>query len=134
MGSNVIETPSRVSQDGSVDEAQRYVDAFNAGDVEALAAMMSPEYRYVDRYAGGTVDAESHLAVIKDVHERMPDRQISVDRIVDAGGSQIVEGEWSGTPPGGATLRTHLLIILDVVDGLVASGRAYYREADLQVS
>ncbi len=123
-----------MSQDGPVNEAQRYVDAFNAGDVDALAAMMSSEYRYMDRYAGGTVDAEGHLAVVADVYERMPDRRISVDRILDAGGSQVVEGEWSGTPPGSATLRTSVVIILDVVEGLVAGVRAYYREADLQAS
>jgi hypothetical protein len=30
---------------------------------------MGPDYRYVDRYAGGTVDAGGHLAVIADVHD-----------------------------------------------------------------
>ena len=117
---------------GAVEEARRYVAAFNAGDMAALASMMASGYRYTDRYAGETMDAESHLAVLSAVHERMPDRQISIDRTVAAGGTQVVEGEWSGTPTGGATMRTHLVIVLDVVDGLIMTGRAYYREADLQ--
>ena len=107
------------------------MEAFNAGDPEALAALMAPGYSYTDRYAGGTLDAAGHLAVIRDVHERIPDRRISVERILDAGGSQIVEGEWSGSPLPGTTLRTHLVVVLDVVDGMIAGGRAYYREADL---
>lgn len=116
---------------GAVEEAQRYVAAFNAGDMGALASMMASGYRYTDRYAGGIVDAEGHLAVLRAVQERMPDRQISIDRIVDAGGTQVVEGEWSGTPTGSATMRTHLVIVFDVVDAVIISGRAYYREADL---
>ena len=92
---------------------------------------MGPDYRYVDRYAGGTVDAGGHLAVIADVHARMPDRVISITRIIDAVGAQVIEGVWSGTPAGGATRRTNLAIVLDVEEGLVAGGRAYYREADL---
>jgi len=116
---------------GNVNEAQRYVEAFNAGDADALAALMAPGYNYTDRYAGGTLDAEGHLAAITDIYDRMPDRRIVVDRILDAGGSQIVEGEWSGTPLAGTTLRTHLVVVLDVVDDLIASSRAYYREADL---
>lgn len=114
-----------------MEEAQRYVAAFNAGDIGALAGMMSAGYRYTDRYAGGMIDAEGHLAAIRAVQQRMPDRQISVERIVEAGGTQVVEGQWSGTPTGSAMMRTHLVIVFEVVDGCISSGRAYYREADL---
>lgn len=107
------------------------MEAFNAGDSEALAALMAPGYSYTDRYAGGTVDAASHLAVIRDVYDRIPDRRIFIERILNADDSQIVEGEWSGSPLPGTTLRTHLIVVLDVVDGLITNGRAYYREADL---
>ena len=122
---------SRRAKMVTVDEARRYVDAFNAADVAALSALMAPGYRYTDRYAGGTLDAERHLAVIADVHARMPDRRISVEHVVTAARSQIVEGEWSATTPTGVTLRTHVVIVFDVAEGLIVEGRAYYREADL---
>ena len=115
-----------------MDVAQRYVDAFNAGDIEGLRRLMAPSYRYTDRYAGGTIGSAEHLAVIGAVLERMPDRRIIVDRILSSGDTCVVVGTWTATPVGAdRLLGTHLIIVMDVVDELVSDATAYYREAEL---
>jgi len=82
--------------------AQRFVEAINAHDVDALTKLMSSDHKFVDSL-GKRFSASAMRAGWQQYFTMVPDYWIKVDQIVSEGNVVILCGSAGGTyvPKGG---------------------------------
>lgn len=103
----------------------RIVEAYNAKDANALADLYHPEARYwsaLDGWQEGLPVIRSH---IEDLHQRLPDEQMSVDAIMTDGDVVVVEFTSSGTAPNGEPYRISFAEVIELRNGKIASVMVY---------
>ena len=107
---------------------ERYVQAFNNGDLETLSSLVSPDYTYTEGRLGGTqMDLDAHLGLIRSLLERFPDRRVTVLRRFDGDDSAVVEYRWEGTPnAGGDPVTMSICSVFTTSAGQISSHRTYY--------
>lgn len=75
--------------------------AFNEGRVEDVVASVTEDYSYSDPTSGRIEGAAGHVALMRQVLERFPDRRIEILRSWRGDGGEFAEYRWTGTPAGG---------------------------------
>ena len=76
-----------------------WIDAYNAGDFDALVAASHHDFRLEDPATGTFVTGPGAFAELgRDVVRLYPDRRITVKQMVRLGRSAVaVQGDWDGT-------------------------------------
>ena len=118
-----------------VDVADRYVSAYNDGDLETLGALLSDDIRFWRHNQDFCLEGrEAAAQFLAEILAGFSDRQIIDRRGIYAGGDQvIIEHTWVGTAatdvPGhadkGTTLRLEAATFLRIRDGLIAEYHDY---------
>lgn len=111
--------------------ARAFIRAINRQDVDGMAALMTPEHRFVDSL-GKIVEAREKMRAAWVGYFRMvPDYSIAVDETYSDGPVVVMLGMARGTYSANGELKpenrweTPLAIRAFVEDGLVAEWRVY---------
>jgi ketosteroid isomerase-like protein len=105
---------------------ERYVEAFNGGDLEGALANVTTDYVYADP-TSGELDKAANLDVMRQVLAAFPDRQITLSCVASGDGCEFAEGRWVGTPAGGGSpLVVTGVVVVHVEDAQMTSQRWYY--------
>lgn len=114
--------------------AREWIDAYNAGDEERLAACMTPDMFYEMPFFGYCISGNHRVATLGPTLEFVPDRRFEVRRIIGCGNHAIAEFLWTGTssgqapwlPPAGEPVEALNVQIYDINDeGLITGIREY---------
>lgn len=90
---------------------------------------MADGYTYSDRYGGGRLDADHHIAELRRVIGMYPDRRIELRDRLDGEGTTVLIGTWTGTPAAdGDPMALELALVLSTDGAQVREGAAYYLE------
>lgn len=110
---------------------RRFLDAYNAHDLDAVAKTLAPDVVYADKGSGERYEGRAAvLGHIQVVFSAAPDCVWTLRSIIAADDRAAYEGTWSGTvtmpegtPGAGTTLpmSTDAATIVDVRDGLIGS-------------
>ncbi|MDP1793853.1 MAG: nuclear transport factor 2 family protein [Acidimicrobiales bacterium] len=100
--------------------AERFVGLWNEGRVEEALGETTDAYSYSDPVMGGPHDRASHVAMMKQIFEAMPDRRITVRKAWAADVTEFIEYTWRGTRPDGEVVEHEFFGVL----GFDESGRA----------
>jgi len=122
----------------NIDHARRYIGAIEAGATgEALAAFFTPDVvivEYPNRFSpnGRTSDLGAALAAAERGQQLMRDQRYAITSITAMENRVVLEIDWSGVVaaplgslPAGATMRDHVVIVLEYRDGKIAAQRHY---------
>jgi steroid delta-isomerase-like uncharacterized protein len=114
----------------SKDLARRfYEEVFNAGDLDAIDQLLTPDF--VDHEEGppGTPDGiEGVKAFVTMYREAFPDIHVTIDDMVEEGDRIAVratftgthDGEFMGVPASGRSIKIEAIDMVRVVDGKAA--------------
>ena len=104
-----------------------WVAAWDQGDLNALDALVAPDYTRTSKATGATVDLAGLKAEIAAVRTAFPDLRTTIDDVVE--GSETVAVFWTstgththeylGVPPTGLTVQTRGSNILILRDGKI---------------
>jgi steroid delta-isomerase-like uncharacterized protein len=85
-----------------VQVVQRYFDAVNARDIEALDRMMTSDFVYHGQPSFGSerLDGDAHKRFTAELVEAFPDTRIDVQHTVVEGDSVCIRYLWTGTHTG----------------------------------
>jgi len=83
-----------------------FFHAFNRGDVEEVRRLAAPSYSYVEPLFPEPRDVEQHIALMREIVARYPDRRLQVRRRLPGVGAATVEAVWSGTAATDGTRLT----------------------------
>jgi uncharacterized protein (TIGR02246 family) len=120
-----------IMSDSSVVVAQRFVRAINRQDVEAIAALMTDEHRFVDSLGNAVTGSAAMRAGWAGYFRMVPDYTIAVEETYCDGPVVILLGTAQGTyAAGGAAAQenrwsTPISIRAFVEDDKVAEWRVY---------
>ncbi|MGI8530542.1 MAG: nuclear transport factor 2 family protein [Geodermatophilaceae bacterium] len=95
----------------------RIVVAFNEGRVEDVVASVTEDYSYSDPTSGRIEGSAGHVALMRQVLERFPDRRIEVLGSWRAEGAEFAEYRWTGTPAGGGQAVSMVFAAVIELDG-----------------
>jgi len=112
-----------------------WVDAYNAGDFDALAAVSDDTFEVLDPATGTHITGrDAFVELGRQVVQLYPDRHITITRMVPLGSSAVaVEGEWDGTAATGTPTGAHRgeavhhieSMLVELVGGRVGLMRIY---------
>jgi len=80
---------------------ERIVAAFNEGRVDDVVDTATADYTYSDPITGTTRGATQHVALMRQVLERFPDRSVEIVNSWHGDGAKFAEYRWTGTPADG---------------------------------
>ena len=111
--------------------ARAFVRAINRQDVDALAELMTPEYRFIDAL-GNVVEGRDKMRAGWAAYFKMvPDYQLAIEESFGDGQTVVLLGEAGGTYAPSGVLKpenkwkTPAAIRAQVADGKVAEWRVY---------
>jgi steroid delta-isomerase-like uncharacterized protein len=112
-----------------------WVDAYNAHDFEALAALCDDGFRVEDPATGTHIAGrDAFVEIGRQVVELYPDRRITVAEMLALGATAVaLQGDWDGTaatdtPTGahqGDVVHHDESMLVELVDGMVSFMRIY---------
>lgn len=115
--------------------------AWDGGAVDALDAILHPDYRRLGTQSGQTSDLDGLKQDIRDVRAAFPDLVTSIDSlVVDADGASAAifwhsTGTFAnplyGVPPTGRQVQTRGSNLLELRDGRVATERVTWDQSEL---
>ncbi len=110
------------------DVVDRFLEAFNRGEVPRLSELATPDYTYAEPMFPGPYDAAGHEEVMRQTLAMFPDRRMEVTRRMPGVDGEVLEAVWTGTPAGGDPLTLPLWILADIdpATGLISRFRSYY--------
>lgn len=111
------------------DVVTAFFERFNAGDLDSVAEMYGPGYDYAEPMLGAVVDADQHLAAMRQYLEVIPDRRLDVLSRRPTPGGVAVECRYLGTRAAdGITVDLPMTAVFDIDDdgGKVTRLRMYY--------
>jgi steroid delta-isomerase-like uncharacterized protein len=113
------------------DTVRRFLDAYNAHDLDAVAEVLTPDAVYDDKGTGERYDGkEAVLGYVRVMFSAAPDCVWKLRSIIAGDDRAAFEGTWSGTvtmpkgsPGAGTTLpmSADAATVVDVRDGLISS-------------
>jgi ketosteroid isomerase-like protein len=116
---------------GAVQAAQQLVSAINVHDVDALAALLTPEHRFIDSLGTVVVGRDALREGWRQYFRLVPDYHIEVERVLGDGPHVVLLGSAHGTYTTDGTLEArnawrtpgawHAL----VHEGLIAEWQVY---------
>lgn len=82
------------------EKVESLVSAYNARDIDAVAAMLSPDLKFFHFNHGFVLDRDGLCAALRFfAEEAMPDRRMEpASRVIEAGDLVVREGYFTGTP------------------------------------
>lgn len=95
----------------------RIVAAFNAGRLDEVVAQTTDDYYYSDPIGGRVDGASAHVAHMRSILDRYPDRRIDLLRLWVATGAEFGEYRWTGTPADGGAPRELVFATVIELDG-----------------
>ena len=110
----------------------RLVEAYNAKDVEAVAALYRDDARYWSALGGWQEGLSEILAHIEELHERLPDERMAVESLATDGDSVVVEFVSTGTAPSGNPYELEFTEVIDLVAGKIATVKVYLDPAEVE--
>ena len=112
--------------------AARLLQAMNAHDAAAMAALFDPRYRSEQPVhpARGFVGSAQVLANWTAVFDGVPDLRAELLRSADGDGWTWTEWRWWGTHSDGSPFAMAGVILLDVVDDRIRAARLYMDPVD----
>jgi ketosteroid isomerase-like protein len=111
--------------------AESFVRAINRHDVEALAALMAPEHRFIDSLGNAVVGREKMRSGWTGYFRMVPDYSIAIEESFTEGQVVVLLGLAEGTyaPDGklkpGARWMAAVALRAQVEDGLISEWRVY---------
>jgi len=111
--------------------AQAFVRAINRQDVETMAALMTPDHRFVDALGNAVEGQEKMRAAWAGYFQMVPDYSIAVEETFSDGPVVVMLGLARGTYSAGGELKlenrweTPLALRAFVEEGLIAEWRVY---------
>jgi steroid delta-isomerase-like uncharacterized protein len=143
-GSRTTVYPSRPEREGqTLDIIDRHFAAENAHDVDATLATYTDDIIWDDitHPLSPFEGKEAVGSVYSGILDAIPDVHLeSVRRLSSSDGGFVVdesiltghvEGSWAGVKGGGAPVRTRILHVFELRDGLIARENAWFDTADV---
>ena len=134
---------SAQTEELTIDIIDRHFAAENSHDVEATLATYTDDIVWDDvTHPDSPFHGKEEVAAIyTSIIDAIPDvRLASVKRFTGEGGRYVVdesmltghvEGEWAGVDGGGAPVRTRILHVFELRDGLISYENAWFDAADV---
>jgi ketosteroid isomerase-like protein len=115
----------------NIDRVGRFVDAFNAHDVDAMLELTTPDCVIVSQRSGLEGPFTGRDGVrrwAETAYEWAPDSRMVVERTLPAGESRVVVlGRQTGSAGlGGAPFDVPLAVVAELEDGLLKKADAHY--------
>jgi ketosteroid isomerase-like protein len=107
---------------------ERFVQAINGHDLEAIVGCFAPDYHDVEpvhpnrQISSGQVEVHKRWATVLD---SLPDFRTEVERVAVEGDTAWIEHDWSGTRGDGTRLHLRGVNIFGIRDGQFAWGHIY---------
>ena len=112
-----------------MDIVAAYFERFNSRQLDAMAGLFAPGYTYAEPLFPEHRDGAGHIALMQQIAQSYPDRQMRVRRRVPGASGEAVDAVWSGTrADSGSVMTLDCLFAVDTdpVSGLISRMRAYY--------
>ena len=112
-----------------MDVVAAYFERFNARKLDEMAGLFGPAYTYAEPLFPEPRDAAGHVALMRQISESYPNRQMRVRRRVPGAGREVVEAVWSGTRADSEiTMTLDILYAVDIdpESGRISRMRGYY--------
>jgi ketosteroid isomerase-like protein len=107
---------------------ERFVQAINGHDLEAIVSCFAPDYHDVEpvhptrQISGGRTEVRKRWGTVLD---GMPDFRTEVERVAVEADTAWIEHDWSGTRADGTRLHLRGVNIFGIRDGQFAWGHIY---------
>jgi hypothetical protein len=115
-----------------MDVVAAYFERFNAKELDQMAGLFGSGYSYAEPLFPEPRDAAGHVALMRQIAQSYPDRQMQVRRRVPGASGEVVEAMWSGTAAdSGITTTLDCLFAVDIdpESGRISRMRGYYQPA-----
>ena len=112
-----------------MDVVAAYFERFNAEKLDEMADLFGSGYSYAEPFFPEPRDAAGHVALMRQIAQSYPNRQMRVRRRVPGASGEVVEAVWSGTrADNGITLTLDCLFAVDIdpKSGRISRMRGYY--------
>lgn len=112
-----------------MDVIAAFFERFNAKGLDEMADLFGPGYTYAEPLFPESRDAAGHVAIMRQIVESYPNRQMHVRRRVPGASGEVVEAVWSGTRAGSGittTLDCLFAIDIDPKSSRISRMRGYY--------
>ncbi len=123
---------------------ERFYEAFNRGDFEAVTEVFAPDVETTDPGLGTAVrGVEAWTGYGKVFKRALPDARLNLRSAVESGDTVAVEGKFTGTftaplmspqgevPPTGRAIDVPYSDFFTIRDGRIVSHRVYYDQVEL---
>lgn len=107
---------------------ERFVQAINGHDLEAIVGCFAPDYHDVEpvhparQISGGRTEVRKRWGMVLD---GLPDFRTEVERVAVEADAAWIEHDWSGTRADGTRLHLRGVNIFGIRDGQFAWGHIY---------
>lgn len=115
-----------------MDVIAAYFERFNAREFDQMAGLFGSGYSYAEPLFPEPRDAAGHVALMRQIAQSYPDRQMQVRRRVPGASGEVVEAMWSGTAAdSGIIMILDCLFAVDIdpESGRISRMRGYYQPA-----
>ena len=112
-----------------MDAVAAYFERFNAKKLDEMADLFGSGYSYAETLFTELRDAAGHVALMRQIAQSYPDRQMQVRRRVPGASGEVVEAVWSGTrADSGVTMTLDCLLAVDIdpKSSRISRMRGYY--------
>ena len=114
---------------GSREESRAMVDrivaAYNAKDVDAIAALYHPDARYWSALGDWQEGLPAIRAHIEHLHETLPDEQMEIVSLMGEDDIAVAEFRSTGTNPSGEPYTLDFTEVIELRDGLISQVKVY---------
>ena len=98
-----------------MDVVAAYFERFNSKDLVEMADLCGSGYTYAEPLFPQPRDAAGHVALMRQIAQSYPNRQMQVRRRVPGADGEVVEAVWSGTrADSGITMTLDCLFAVDI--------------------
>ena len=108
------------------------VEAYNAKDLEAIAALYREDARYWSALGDWQHGLPEILSHIEELHRKLPDEKMLVKSLATDGEALVVEFVSTGTAPSGEPYELEFTEVIDLVDGKIAGVKVYLDPAEVE--
>jgi ketosteroid isomerase-like protein len=112
---------------------ERFVQAVNNHDLEAIVSCFAPDYHDIEpahparQITGGDAEVRKNWGTVL---ESIPDFRAVVEKVAVDGDTAWIEHDWSGTRADGTRLHLRGVNIFGVREGQFAWGRIYMESVE----
>ncbi|MFQ5966487.1 MAG: nuclear transport factor 2 family protein [Acidimicrobiia bacterium] len=108
------------------------VAAYNAKDLDGLAALYIDDARYWSALSDWTEGIDEIRSHIQELFELLPDEEMAIKSLVTDGQVAVVEFESTGTNPGGKLYEIEFTEVIELRGNRIESVRVYLDPEEVQ--